>query len=174
MKKIELNAPLRFILVILIWLLTFTVVNLAGALNNGGAGLIGTLVLYIGVLYLAFCYFNDCALKKACRFSLITMAILVVVNLFISSYEYIIRAFEITNESAIKVNTIITNLFYIGRNVTMALCLLITLVKAANASCEGECCCKKEAKEEAPKAETKEVETKEEAKEEAASEKEAE
>ena len=165
MKKIELNAPLRFVLIVLTWLLTFTVVNLTATLSNGGAGLIGTLVLYAGMLFLAFCYFNDCALKKACKLSLLVVVILACCYLVIQCYQYILLAFEVTNRNAIKVNTILTNLFTVGRNVTMAVCLIITLVKACGEDCEKECCCKKEeAKEvEAPKEEAKE-ETTEEAK----------
>ena len=94
MKKIELNAPLRFVLIVLIWLLTFTVVNLTGTLNNGGAGLIGTLLLYAGALFLAFCYFNDCALKKACKLSLTVMVILVACYLAVQCYGYALSAFE--------------------------------------------------------------------------------
>ena len=158
MKKIELNAPLRFVLIILTWLLTFTVVNLTATLNNGGIGLIGTLVLYAGMLFLSFCYFNDCALKKACKLSLLVVVILACCYLVIQCYQYILLAFEINNRNAVKVNTILTNLYTVGRNVTIAVCLIIALVKACGDDCEKECCCKKEeAKEvEAPKEETKE------------------
>ena len=156
MKKIELNAPLRFVLVILIWLLTFTVVNLAGTLNNVGSGLIGTLVIYGGVLFLAFGYFNDCALKKACKFSLLVMVILVVCYLLVQSYGYILSAFEITNKNAIKANTVITNVYLVARNVAMAVCLIITLVKACGeCECDCKCDCNKE---ECCNEETKEVE----------------
>lgn len=158
MKKIELNAPLRFVLIVLIWLLTFTVVNLTGTLNNGGAGLIGTLLLYAGALFLAFCYFDDCALKKACKLSLTVMVILVACYLAVQCYGYALSAFEITSKDAIKVNTILSNVFLIGRNLTMAICLIYALVASCN---EGECkcSCDKETKEvEAPKEETKKEE----------------
>lgn len=152
MKKIELNAPLRFVLIILIWLLTFTIVNLTGTLNNGGAGLIGTLVLYAGALFLAFCYFDDCGLKKACKLSLLVMVILVCCYLIIQSYGYVIAAFDINNETVIKINTALTNIFLIGRNITMALCLIVALVNSCDKG-ECECSCKKE---ETPKVEAKE------------------
>ena len=170
MKKIELNAPLRFILIILIWLLTFTVVNIAGApgtLNNGGAGLIGTLVLYLGALFLAFCYFNDCALKKAAKSSLIVMVILAVAYLIVQCYGYALDAFQINNTTAGKVEVALGGIYMIGKNITLAVCLIFTLVNASNAAnaSDEECSCKK----------TKEVETKkEEIKEEKAEEKEAE
>lgn len=158
MKKIELNAPLRFVLIVLIWLLTFTVVNIAGTVNNGGAGLIGTLVIYIGALYLSFVYFNDCALKKACKLSLLVMVILVMCYLVIQCYGYILDTFEVTNRTALRIENALGNVFLIGRNVTMAVFLLITIIKALSVDCEckKECCCKEEKKEE--KAEAKEVE----------------
>ena len=151
MKKIELNAPLRFVLIVLIWLLTFTVVNLTGTLNNGGVGLIGTLVLYAGTLFLAFCYFNDCALKRAARSSLIVMVIVAVAYMFVQCYGYALDAFQITNNDAHKINTALNGIFMIGRNVTLGICLILTLVNASKDS-DSECSCKKEA----PKAEAKE------------------
>ena len=161
MKKIELNAPLRFVLVILIWLLTFTVVNLTGTLNNGGAGLIGTLVLYVGALYLSFVYFNDCSLKKACKLSLIVMVIVICCYLVIQCYGYILTAFRINNETAYKIQDALNGIFNIGRNLTIAICLLITLVKTLGETCEcqGKCECKKEEKAEAIEADAKEEET---------------
>ena len=156
MKKIELNAPLRFVLIVLIWLLTFTVVNLTGTLNNGGVGLIGTLVLYVGALFLAFYYFNDCALKKAAKTSLVVMVVIAIAYMFVQCYGYALQAFQITNNDAIKVNTALNGIFNIARNVTLGICLIMTLVNASKEN-DSECCCKKEA----PKAETKE-ETKEE------------
>lgn len=150
MKKIELNAPLRFILVILIWLLTFTVVNVEGAtLNNFGAGLIGTLVFYVGALFLAFVYFNDCQLKKACKLSLVVVVILTVCNLATDCYGYILDAFEVQAEGAYKVKSVFDNIYLIGRNVVMGVFLILALVQslmAENCSCE----CKKDA----PKGET--------------------
>ena len=164
MKKIELNAPLRFVLIVLIWLLTFTVVNIAGTVNNGGAGLIGTLVIYVGALYLSFVYFNDCALKKACKLSLLVMVILVIAYLVIQCYGYILDVFEVTNRTALRIENALGNVYLIGRNVTMAVFLLITIIKALSCDCE----CKKECACKAEKAEAKEVEApKEEAKEEA-------
>ena len=159
MKKIELSAPLRFVLIILIWLLTFTVVNLTATLSNGGVGLIGTLVLYVGALYLAFCYFNDCALKKACKLSLLVVVVITICYLVIQCYDYVLAAFEITNKNAIKARTIVSNLFLVGRNLTMAICLIVTIVKACDCECECKCSCdKEETKEvEAPKEEKKET-----------------
>lgn len=156
MKKIELTAPLRFVLVILIWLLTFTVINLTGTLNNGGAGLIGTLVLYVGALYLAFVYFNDCKLKKACKLSLLVMVILICVSLFIQCYGYLIQTFEINNNGVLKSYNYINGLFNMGRNITIIVFLLINLVQCLGDCCEGNCSCKKE---------TKQVETTEKAEE---------
>ena len=171
MKKIELNAPLRFVLVILIWLLTFTVVNLTGTLNNGGAGLIGTLVLYVGALYLAFVYFNDCGLKKAVKLSLLVMIILICVSLLIQCYGYFLQTFSINNSGALKANTYITGLFNIGKNITIIVFLLINIVTCLSDTCDGKCDCKKEVE---AKEETKE-EVKEEAEEDTkAEEKEAE
>ena len=171
MKKIELTAPLRFVLVILIWLLTFTVVNLTGTLNNGGAGLIGTLVLYVGTLYLAFVYFNDCQLKKACKLSLLVMVIIIMAYLFIQCYQYFLTAFEIGGRGVAKSVTIINGIFNIGKNVAMIVFLLLAVLQTLkDECCKEECCCKKEAKEveakeEAPaeeeKAEEAEVEEKE-------------
>ena len=157
MKKIELNAPLRFVLVILIWLLTFTVVNFTGTLANGGAGLIGTLVLYVGALYLAFVYFNDCALKKACKLSLIVMSILIVCTLVIQCYGYTITLIDNPNKAIIKTGEVLNVVLQVGRNLTLAICLLVTLITTLNAPCDCKCECKKEeAKEvEAPKEEKK-------------------
>ena len=146
MKKIELNTPLKFVLIILTWLLTFTVVNLGASLNNGGAGLIGTLVLYVGLLYLAFGYFNDCDLKKACKVSLIVMVVLICCNLFIQCYGYFLEMFEITNNTAIKVQTKLSDAFVIGRNVVIIVFLLINMITSLKTSEECSCCCKKEEK----------------------------
>ena len=166
MKKIELNAPLRFVLIVLIWLLTFTVVNIAGTVNNGGAGLIGTLVIYVGALYLSFVYFNDCALKKACKLSLLVMVILVIAYLVIQCYGYILDVFEVTNRTALRIENALGNVYLIGRNVTMAVFLLITIINALKCDCEckKECSCKAEKAEKAEAAEIEEP--KEEAKEE--------
>ncbi len=167
MKKIELNAPLRFVLIVLIWLLTLTVVNLTGTLNNGGAGLIGTLVLYVGALYLSFVYFNDCALKKACKLSLLVMVILAIAYLTIQCYGYILDAFEINNRTALRIENSLASIFLLGKNITIIVFLLITIITTLNADCEckKECCCKDEAKEtkevEAPKEEAKEETTEE-------------
>ena len=152
MKKIELNTPLKFVLIVLTWLLTFTVVNLTGSLNNGGAGLIGTLVLYVGLLYLAFGYFNDCDLKKACKLSLTVMVILVCINLFINCYGYFLDLCEITDRNAVKVQAKLNDIFMIGKNIVIIVFLIISMVTSLN-TCEGSCC-----KSEAPKAEAKEVE----------------
>lgn len=139
MKKIEISAPLRFVLIILIWLLTFTVVNVGAALNNGGVGLIGTLVLYAGALFLAFVYFNDCALKRACKLSLIVMVILTVCYLGTQCYGYMLDAFDVEAEGARKAENAIENLYFIGRNVTMAVFLIINLVQSLSSN-EGACC----------------------------------
>ena len=161
MKKIELNAPLRFVLIILTWLLTFTVVNLAGALNNGGAGLIGTLVLYVGLLYLEFVYFDDCELKKAAKFALVVMVILIAINLISQCYGYCLTTFQvdqIKHPKLYKAVDSINGMKNIICNLTIAICLIVNLITALNASCDKkECCCKAEAKEvEAPKEEAKE------------------
>ena len=163
MKKIELNAPLRFVLVILIWLLTFTVVNLTGTLNNGGAGLIGTLVLYVGTLYLAFVYFNDCQLKKACKVSLLVMVIIIMCYLFVQAYQYFLTAFEISGQGVAKSVTIMTGLFNLGKIIVMIVFLLLAVIQTLGGCNNEECCCKKE---------DKQVEAKEEAKEEAPAEEE--
>ena len=165
MKKIELTAPLRFVLVILIWLLTFTVVNLTGTLNNGGAGLIGTLVLYVGALYLSFSYFNDCQLKKACKVSLLVMVIIVMFYLFVQCFGQFINLCELgNNEIMNKIYVKLNDIFLIGKNVALIVFLILAIVQTICACDDKKCCCKKE--------ETKEVEAKEEAKEEAPAEEE--
>ena len=168
MKKIELNAPLRFVLIVLIWLLTFTVVNLTGTLNNGGVGLIGTLLIYVGALYLSFVYFNDCALKKACKLSLLVMVILAIAYLAIQCYGYVLDAFEVTNRTALRIENSLNSIYLLGKNITIIVFLLITIITSLNADCEckKECCCndaKTEEKKEA-KEEVKEVEATEETK----------
>ena len=166
MKKIELNTPLKFVLIILTWLLTFTVVNLTATLNNGGVGLIGTLVLYVGLLYLAFGYFNDCDLKKACKTSLIVMVVLICVNLFIQCYGYFLSLCEINSSTAFKIQAKLSDLFLIGKNVVIIVFLLISMITSLK-TCDGNCCCKKEAPKAEAKEEAKEVEApKEETKEE--------
>ena len=164
MKKIELNAPLRFVLIVLIWLLTFTVVNLTGTLNNGGVGLIGTLLIYVGALYLSFVYFNDCALKKACKLSLLVMVILAIAYLAIQCYGYILDAFEINNRTALRIENSLGSIYLLGKNITIIVFLLITIITSLNADCEGkkECCSKKEDKKEAEKVEAPKEEAKEE------------
>ena len=157
MKKIELTAPLRFVLVILIWLLTFTVVNLTGTLSNGGAGLIGTLVLYVGALYLSFSYFNDCQLKKACKLSLLVMVIIVMFYLFVQCFGQFINLCELNNNNIMnKIYAKLNDIFLIGKNVALIVFLILAMVQTLCA-CDDKCCCKKEAKQ---------VEAKEEAKEE--------
>ena len=152
MKKIELTTPLRFVLVILIWLLTFTVVTVTGTLANPGAGLIGTLILYVGALYLSFSYFNDCQLKKACKLSLLVMVIIVMFYLFVQCFGQFITLCELErNEIMTKTYDKLNAIFAIGKNVALVVFLILAMVQTLSAGCDGECCCKKEAKAEAPK-----------------------
>ena len=160
MKKIQLNAPLRFVLIILTWLLTFTVVNLTGSLSNGGVGLIGTLVLYVGLLYLSFVYFDDCELKKAAKFALIVMVILIAINLVTQCYGYCLTAFQVDQVKHPKLYKAVTSIEAMKQvvlNLTIAICLIVNLVLALKGTCDNKCCCKEEAKKvEAPKEEEKE------------------
>ena len=175
MKKIELTAPLRFVLVILIWLLTLTVVsltgNIPGTLNNGGVGLIGTLVFYVGALYLAFSYFDDCQLKKTCKLSLLVMVIIVMFNLFVQAFAYFISLCNLGNNNIMTtISDKLTIFAVFGRNIAIIVFLILSIVQTL---CAGnKCCCNGECKE----VEAKEEETEEEAPaaEEAAEEKEAE
>lgn len=158
MKKIELNAPLRFVLIILTWLLTFTVVSMTATLSNGGSGLIGTLVIYGAMLFLSFCYFDDCALKKASKTSLLVVVIIAICYLIVQCYGYALVAFKIHNADAVNFQTQLNNIFNIARNIVMAVFLIIALVQAANGTCDcnKETCCKEDKKEvEAPKEEAK-------------------
>lgn len=152
MKKIELNTALKFVLIILTWLLTFTVVNLSATLNNSGSGLIGTLVIYAGLLFLAFSYFNDADLQCNVKYSLLVIVICAIGNLFVSCYGYAIQYFDITNETALKIGQYITGIYNILKNITLGVFLILALLSKFNATKENN--------------ETKEIEAKEETKEE--------
>lgn len=76
MKKIELNNLGRKVLVVLTWLITLSVV---ASLGISGAGFFGSLTFYVGILFLAFVYFNDEKLQNTVKKSLIVAFIFVLV-----------------------------------------------------------------------------------------------
>lgn len=137
MKKIELTDLLRVVLIILTWLLTFTVVTQTGTISNGGVGLIGSFAFYLGILYLCFVYFKDAKLMKNAKMSLVVVVFFVVVFLGVQCYADILDAFNVnaingegSRTVAYRIYDVLLGIYNIGRNVITGLCLLVAILNA--------------------------------------------
>ncbi len=147
MKKVELTSGIKFVLIVLTWLLTFTVTNVT-TLVSGAGSLIGALAFYALVLFADFVYFKDCCLQKHAKMSLVAVVILIACKLVVSCYnagvEYlVIDASAKLLEKLNDVKKILNGLVIIGTNVAVIVCLIMVLVKS-NKCCE-ECSCNCEA-----------------------------
>ena len=92
------------------------------------------------------------------------MVIIVMFYLFVQCFGQFISLCELGNNQIMtKTYAKLNDIFLIGKNVALIVFLIIAMVQTLGAGCNGECCCKKEAKAEAPKEveAPKEEETKE-------------
>ena len=128
MKKIELNSVGRSVLIILIWLLSFTVVTNAATIT--GTTFIGAFAFYVGALFLAFFYFKDEELMKNAKKSLIVVVIFAILFIAIQCYTDILIAINVDvfkgaeKTIAYKTADVLNGIAIIFRNVVMVFCLL--------------------------------------------------
>lgn len=135
MKKIELNEIGRVVMIILIWLLSFTVVTNAATIT--GTAFIGAFTFYVGALFLTFFYFKDERLMKNAKMSLIVVVVFAIAFIAIQCYTEILVAFNVDQlndkgdvTAAYKIADILNGIVVIFKNVVMVICLLVTVLNA--------------------------------------------